>query len=48
MADNPQSRAQWLSEEVSDANWIVLYVDGGDANQFRLWMGLLSVTWESL
>ena len=48
MADNSQSRAHWLSEEVNDASWIVLYLDRGDANQFRLWMGILSVTWESL
>ena len=48
MTDVPRARAQWLGEEVHDANWIAVYVDGNDANQFRLWVNILAAVWEGL
>ena len=48
MADEFRSRAHWPRGGVYESSWIVLFLDGGDANQFRLWMGILSVVWETL
>ena len=47
MADEFQSRAKLPRGDANESSWIVLFLDGSDANQFRLWMGILAVLWET-